>query len=451
MRHLLPDWVLLETGFAARKRIGIEGGDIVTIDDGTDGERVAGALLPGMTDLHSHAFQRTMAGLAEHAAGPDDFWSWRRIMYAHAEWMTPALMRATGAYLGMLLLEGGYTGLVEFHYLHHDAQGKPYARRTEMAEALIEGAAEAGIALTLLFGVYETAGFGAGAIEFAQRQFFNRADEALAMLEAARGRGTGDLRFGLAPHSLRAVPAASLARVAEGAAAIDPRVPIHIHVSEQIAEVADCVRDRGAPPMAWLLDHAPVDRHWCLIHGTHSSVEEKRRVAASGAVIGLCPTTEANLGDGIFDFPALTDAGGVFGIGSDSNVCTDAFTELRTLEYSQRLALRRRNIGIGGTGHTGVALWQEAARGGAQAGGREAGRIAVGARADFVVIEPAPEMAWRRASDDPAYWLDAAIFAAPHSPAKHAMVAGEWRVRDYRHLRHEAIRDAYDNALARAG
>jgi formimidoylglutamate deiminase len=267
------------------------------------------------------------------------------------------------------------------------------------------------------------------------------------MLADAQPQAAPNLRFGLAPHSLRAVPPASLKELCAGAAAIDPSAPIHIHVSEQTGEVLACVESLGAPPVAWLLDHAPVAPNWCLIHATHAGAAELQRVAAAGAVVGLCPSTEADLGDGIFDFGAFTEAGGHFGIGSDSNVCTDPCDELRLLEYAQRLARRRRNLGPGvleDERHTGVALWQAAALGGAQASGRPVGRIAPGCRADFSVLAPTRET--RGAA--PAFVVDAAIFAPGEQCVRDVMVGGAWLVRDRRHVAADAIAADYARALA---
>jgi formimidoylglutamate deiminase len=451
MSHLIADWALLNHGFArdVQVEVGADGSIASVTPDsaGAEGERVAGVLVPGMTDLHSHAFQRSFAGRTSIARGGDDFWSWREAMYRAAGHIGPEAMRAITAYLGMRLLEGGYTSLVEFHYLFNDLDGARYARPATMVDAVIEGAQAAGIGLTMLFGVYETGGFGR-ALEPGQRRFANTAAQALTMLADAQALAAPNLRFGLAPHSLRAVPPASLREVCEGAAAIDPSAPIHIHVSEQTGEVSACIEALRAPPVAWLLDHAPVAPNWCLIHATHAGAEELQRVAAAGAVVGLCPSTEADLGDGIFGFAAFTEAGGRFGIGSDSNVCVQACDELRLLEYAQRLARRRRNLGpeapaVDGR-HTGVTLWQAAALGGAQASGRPVGRIAPGCRADFCVLAPTLETA----NAAPAFAVDAAIFAPGEPCVRDVMVGGKWLVRDGRHAAAEAITAEYARALA---
>jgi formimidoylglutamate deiminase len=441
MPHLLADWALLDDGFAPDVRVGVADGlitDVVPRSAGGDGERVAGLLVPGMGNLHSHAFQRVFAGLTAHTDGGGDFWSWREAMYRAAARMTPELYAPVMAWVGKELLKGGYTAVAEFHYLHHRPDGSAYTPRVEMALALVAGAASAGIALTVLVGVYEAGGFGGAPLSGAQNRFHNSADEALAMAESLGAQG--GFGVGLALHSLRAVPPASLRRAAEGFAG---KGPIHIHAAEQRAEVSASIEALGAPPVAWLLDHAYVNRDWCLVHATHASAREIADAARAGAVIGLCPSTEADLGDGIFDFPACLDACGAFGIGSDSNVALDAFSELRLLEYGQRLRAERRNVAVGGAGHCARALWQQAARGGAAACGRAAGRIAPGFCADFVVIEPTAEAVGLK----PEFALDAAVFGAVRPPARHVMVGGAWMVRDGVHRDEAAIDAAYRGAL----
>ncbi len=435
MYHFSADWVLLKSGFAADCRVSVESsGGIVAVEPGgavAGEDRVAGALLPGMVNLHSHAFQRAFAGRTEFSGGGGDFWSWREAMYRAASRMSPEALASVTAYLGMLLLQGGFTSLTEFHYLTHAPDGTPYANRAAMADALAAGAAEAGIGLTVLFGVYETAGFDGAPLSDGQVRFGNSAEAALGMLARAQAQRSNMLAFGLSPHSLRAVPPDSLRHLAEAAG---DHVPIHIHVAEQMAEVRAC--------QAWLLDHAPVGPHWCLVHATHTDRAELRAMAASGAVAGLCPSTEANLGDGLFDFSTFSAAGGRFGVGSDSNVAADAFGELRLLEYGQRLRAQKRNVGTGASGHTGTALWQAACAGGAAACGRAVGEIAPGFRADFVVIEPAPEVA----GDGPDFWLDAAVFSDP-APVRGVMVGGHWVVEGGVHRDQAAITARYRHAL----
>jgi formimidoylglutamate deiminase len=358
-------------------------------------------------------------------------------MYRTAARITPETCAAITAWLGKELLKGGYTSLAEFHYLHHRPDGTHYEPSTTMARAIAGGAGQAGIALTLLVGIYEAGGFDGAPLIGGQNRFCNKAADGVAMAGALRADG---FSTGLALHSLRAVPPASLR---QAVAAFAGAGPIHVHVAEQRAEVEASIAALGAPPVAWLLDNADIDASWCLVHATHATDPEIAAAARTGAVIGLCPTTEADLGDGIFDLPSLLAASGHFGIGSDSNVALDAFAELRLLEYSQRLRREKRNISAAGDGHTGRALWQAACRGGARACGRAAGRIAAGLCADLVVIEPTPESEGR----SPDFSLDAAIFADPRSAARHVMAGGVWLVRDGVHRNEVAIDAAYRRAL----
>jgi formimidoylglutamate deiminase len=448
MQFWSADWALLEGGWAARPRIGVDPrGVIASVETGAaPAERhFEGAMLPGMTNLHSHSFQRSFAGRTEFAGGGGDFWSWREAMYRAAGAIEPDTLAPVTAYLAMELLRGGFTSLVEFHYLQNGRNGQPYAHRPAMAEAVIEGAQQAGIGLTLLFGIYETGNFGGVALQAGQRRFDTSAEAALRMVEDARSQESGALRFGLSPHSLRAVPPESLLACAAGLAAMDESAPIHIHVAEQRAEVDACLAVLGARPVEWVLANAPAGANWCFIHATHTTDVERLGMAARGVVAGLCPSTEGNLGDGIFGLPVFVAGGGRFGIGTDSHVGLDAFSELRLLEYSQRLRSETRNVLAGADGHSGRVLWQSAARGGAAAAARPVGVLEVGARADFVVIEPSPETEGMH----PDFWLDAAVFAGVGAAARQVVVGGDWLVRDGAHVRGEAISAAYRRALRR--
>jgi formimidoylglutamate deiminase len=449
MNHLTAEWALLEDGFAPNVLIGVRDGMIASVEVGgtaSGAERIAGVTLPGMPDVHSHGFQRAFAGLTHWSGGGGDFWSWREAMYRAVASMTPELYTPVFAWLCKELLKGGYTSLAEFHYLQHRPDARRYAPETAMAEALIEAAALAGMPLTMLVGIYETGGFAGEALAGGQLRFSTGAADALRMAASLKSARHDGLVVGLAPHSLRAVPPESLAEAVAGFGGAEDG-PIHIHVAEQTGEVEVCTRVRGAPPVAWLLDHAPVDARWCLIHATHTTPAELTGVARTGAVIGLCPSTEADLGDGIFAFRDSLAAGINVGIGTDSNTALDAFGELRLLEYAQRLQCRRRNIAATPARHTGQALWQAAASGGAQACGRAAGRIAVGRSADFTIVAPTPETA----QSTPDFVLDAAIFAATRCPVRHVMTRGAWVVRDGIHRAEEAIDAAYAKALTELG
>jgi formimidoylglutamate deiminase len=350
----------------------------------------AGPVLPGMPNLHSHAFQRAFGGLTEfRGQAQDSFWSWRSLMYRFAAAITPDQLEAIATGLYVEMLQAGYTSVCEFHYVHHDVDGRPYADDAELARRLLRAAVRAGIGLTLLPVLYQASGFDGAAPREDQRRFIRSTDSMLRLLERLRPPCEAQgARLGLAPHSLRAVPPASLAESIAGLTALDATAPIHIHVSEQVAEVEACVAWSGQRPVEWLLDHAGVDARWCLVHATHMTPAESERAARSGAVAGLCPTTEANLGDGIFDAGPWRAAGGRWGIGSDSHATVNAAEELLMLEYSQRLAKRQRNVlASEAHGFVATAMTLEAVSGGAQASGRAVGGRAPGQQADFVVLD----------------------------------------------------------------
>jgi formimidoylglutamate deiminase len=434
---LLPDgWardVLLEWNPA---------GELQAVRPGSTPERgvrqAAGPVIPGMPNLHSHAFQRAFAGLTEHRAGDrqDSFWSWRTLMYRFAARLGPQQMEAIATWLYAEMLEAGYTSVCEFQYLHHDADGRPYADDATLSLALLRAARRVGIGFTLLPVLYQASGFGGLAPHEGQRRFIRSTDSMLRLLDALKPACTAQgARLGLAPHSLRAVPPDALREALAGLDALDAGAPIHIHIAEQTREVDDCMAWSGQRPVAWLLDHAAVDARWCLVHATHMDAVEYERAARSGAVAGLCPTTEANLGDGLFDFPAWRRHGGAWGLGSDSHASVNAAEELLLLEYGQRLATRQRNVGADAVHRqVATALTLAAVPGGARAAGRAIGGLAAGQQADFVVLDaahvalqglPAPEM------------LSAHVFASHRSSAIDAVwVGGRPRVAGGRHALH---------------
>ena len=393
-RQLFAADALLPTGWARDVLVSWDGAGritAVTPNAQPNGAAVApGPVLPGMPNLHSHAFQRAFAGLTEYRGeSQDSFWSWRNLMYRFAARITPESLEAIATWLYVEMLEAGYTSVCEFHYVHHDQDGTPYADDATLSLALLRAARNAGIGITLLPVLYQTSGFGAKPPRADQARFIRSTDNMLSLLErlAPVVRAQGGV-LGLAPHSLRAVPPGALREAVAGMHAIDPRAPIHIHIAEQTKEVDDCLVWSGQRPVEWLLDHAPVDARWCLVHATHMSDAEYQRAAAAGAVAGLCPSTEANLGDGVFDLPRWRDAGGVWGIGSDSHICVNAAEEVMLLEYSQRLTRRARNVGATeAQPDTATALWLQAVAGGAQASGVPVVGLAAGQRADFVVLD----------------------------------------------------------------
>jgi formimidoylglutamate deiminase len=412
--------------------------DVTTNSNGS--ERLRGPVVPGMANLHSHAFQRAMAGLTETRGSPkDDFWSWRELMYRFVERITPGQALAIARHLYVEMLRNGYTAVAEFHYVHNDALGKPYAERGEMLRGHLEAAREAQIAITLLPTLYSWSDFGGKPLQPRQRRFRTDASSVLEMVDAARGwaAGDADVRVGVSPHSLRAADPGGLRELLAGMAALDPTAPIHVHAAEQTKEVQDCIAWSSRRPVEWLLENAPVDARWCLVHATHLEEEEVRALAASGAVAGLCPTTEGNLGDGIFPLAAYRAAGGRYGIGGDSHVSRDPAEELRLLEYFQRVTLRKRNIVASEQSlSVGTTLWREAAAGGAQALGRRMGAIAAGMRADLVVLEDC--------EGDP---LNALIFSGERDLVRDVMVGGRWVVRDRQHALAEPAASAYRKVL----
>ncbi|MBB4576447.1 formimidoylglutamate deiminase [Rhizobium lentis] len=381
---------LMPQGWQKDVRLTLDAGRIARVEAGVaaaPGDERHALIVPAMGNLHSHAFQRAMAGLAE-VRGPanDSFWSWRTVMYKFALAMTPEHVEAVAAKLYTEMLEAGFSRVGEFHYLHHDKDGGAYANIAELAERIGAASQQTGIGLTLLPVFYAHSGFGGAAPIDGQRRFINSLESFERLMEGCRGV-TGRLdgaELGLAPHSLRAATPEELMKLVPMAG----DGPIHIHVAEQVKEVEDCIAWSGARPVHWLLDHMPVDKRWCLIHATHMTEDETRRMAKSGAIAGLCPITEANLGDGAFAAPLFVEEGGRYGIGSDSNVRISLSEELRQLEYSQRLALRARNVVAAPGGSTALALFSQALAGGGEALKAPA-VLAEGHHADLVSLDVA--------------------------------------------------------------
>ncbi|MFB0872686.1 MULTISPECIES: formimidoylglutamate deiminase [unclassified Sphingobium] len=445
VRTLFFDRALLPGGWAENVRLGIRSGTFASIEANCaplpDDERHACAL-PGMPNVHSHAFQRAMAGMAEQRGSTDDsFWTWREIMYRFLDRMSPDDVRAVAALAYMEMLETGFTRVGEFHYLHHDLNGQRYAAIGEMSGAIIAAATDSGMGMTLLPVLYSHSGFGALPHTQGQRRFVNDLDQFGRLVdEASRlAKALPDAIVGLAPHSLRAVSPEQLARLTD--MTVDG--PIHIHIAEQTKEVDDCIDWIGQRPVEWLLSHVNVDARWCLVHATHMTAQEVRALAQSGAVAGLCPITEANLGDGLFPAPDYMAAGGRYGIGSDSNVLIDPTEELRLLEYGQRLSLRGRNVMASAAGHsTGSMLYTQALTGGAAALGVKGG-IAEGAAADIVSLDMQhPSLLGREET-----LLDAFIFAAGRSAVDCVWRYGEKVVTAGKHNKRHDIRRAYARTL----
>jgi len=446
MIELFYDLALLPEGWAADVRVAVDDAGVITTVEtaaapSTGVERAAIAV-PGMANLHSHAFQRGMAGLAERAGdGPDSFWTWREVMYGFLDRLTPDDVEAIAGQLYVEMLEAGFTAVAEFHYLHHDIDGRPYADKAELAERIVAAAEASGIGLTMLPVMYHQGGFGAAALTPGQRRFAMGPDDVLALVATLRSRHPGVV-VGAAPHSLRAVTPASLAALVAGLA----EGPLHMHAAEQVKEVEDCLAWSGRRPVRWLLDEAGVDQRWCLIHCTHLDDGEVRDLARSGAVAGLCPVTEANLGDGIFRGGDHLGHGGRFGIGSDSHIRVDLADELRSLEYSQRLAHRRRNVLAAAGQSVGRVLFDRALAGGAQASGQPIGAIAVGRRADIVTLDPTHPALLGKTGDQ---LLDGWIFAAGRSPVATVRVGGRPVVAQGRHADRAAIGECFARTMHR--
>ena len=451
MTSLYCAQALLPDGWAENVRLEIDAeGWLTAVTAGGAAEgaaQAAGPVIPGMTNLHSHAFQRAMAGLAERqgggTAGGDSFWTWRQVMYGFLDRLGPEQVEAVAAQLYVEMLKAGYTAVAEFHYLHHDPSGAAYADRAELSRRVIAAARRTGIGITHLPVLYAHGGFGGKAADSGQRRFVNDADGLFRIFDAVAAEVAGDpqVAVGLAPHSLRAVTPELLAEALAALDARDAGAPVHIHIAEQAREVDECLAWSGARPVEWLLGHVAVDRRWCLVHATHMSEAETAHLAASGAVAGLCPTTEANLGDGLFPAPAYLAAGGRLGIGSDSHVSVSPVEELRWLEYGQRLIAWSRNLlAAEPGGSVGAGLWRRALAGGAQAAGRPVGRLAAGCRADLLVLDrDHPILAGR----DGDMLLDALVFSGNANPVRDVMVGGRWVVREGRHPLEDEAAAAY--------
>lgn len=442
------DHALLPSGWASGVAITVSDGLIEDVAVGAappSGAVRGRSLLPGLVNLHSHAFQRAMSGLTEVRGNfQDSFWSWRSLLYRFVSRIGPEDIHAITAMAYAEMLEAGFTRVCEFHYVHNDPEGAPYAAPAEMAGQVARAAEATGLGLTLLPVFYAHAGFGGQHLLEGQRRFRNDIGSFSRLLEAV-GQYTAnqpDFVLGIAPHSLRAVTPGDLSDLL----VLDRGGPVHIHISEQVKEVEDCLAWSGARPVEWLLHNAPVDARWCLVHATHTNELELRGIAKSGAVAGLCPVTEANLGDGIFDGQAFLSYGGHYGVGTDSNVSISAADELRILEYSQRFKTLSRNVMAGeGYASTGRSLFEHALYGGGRAGGVPVG-LAPGNPADMVAISDAvlPEAA---SGGNPL--LDAFVFRGKNNAISDVWRRGQHVVQGGQHIHRSAIEAGYRASLAR--
>ena len=418
----------------------------VTIPD--DCTRVNGTLIPGITNLHSHAHQRAMAGLAEKMTGgpnqKDSFWSWRSIMYHYLEKIDADDIHVIASQLYLEMLKCGYTGVAEFQYLHHDPAGNPYQNRAEMTLQCMQAANQLGIAFTALPVLYQFGGFGSVDATPGQKRFLNSANEFIEIVELLEKpvQQSANDSLGIAPHSLRAVDETLLSNVLGHCR--DIKV-IHIHVAEQLKEIEDCLDWSQQRPVEWLFNHVDVNEKWCLIHATHMTENETLDLANSGAVAGLCPTTEANLGDGLFNASSYFSNQGRWGIGSDSHISISPVEELRWLEYGQRLISHQRNVlNAHEQASTGTHLYQHACQGGAQATARLTGKIQSGYRADFIALDNGHPRLYGRQSND---LIDSWIFSGNDNPVKEVFVGGKKIISEGRHYDEERINDTFKTTI----
>jgi formimidoylglutamate deiminase len=448
MNALFARHALLPAGWRADVLLEWDGsGSFTGITEGAAcpaGCERAELVVPGMVNLHSHAFQRALGGLTEVAGdGPDSFWTWRDLMYRFARNITPEQIEAIAAQLYSECLRHGYTSVCEFHYIQRDPAGRLYARPAETAERAIAAARHTGIGMTMLPVLYSYAGFGEQPLKPEQQRFKTDGADVLRIVDALEPLRDAQTEVGVAPHSLRA---ASIAQIKEVLATLPAQRPVHIHIAEQQAEVEQSIGYSGQRPVEYLMAQLPVGQRWCLVHATHLTSEEVRMIANSGAVAGLCPTTEANLGDGLFPLEPFLAQGGRFGIGSDSHISQSAVEELRWLEYGQRLQHQRRNVAASTQQRrVGDFLWQAALAGGAQASGRPVGQLAVGKRADLLVLD-ADHPNLHDVEPDNA--LGIFVFSGNDNLVHHVLAGGRWLVRAKRHLEQDAIAARFKRTIA---
>jgi len=434
----------LPGGWQDAVRLTLEGGTIACVDIGVEAnqadERLA-LVIPGLCNAHSHAFQRALAGHTEQRspAGRDSFWTWREKMYELAGAVDAALLTAITRQAYCEMLTSGYTSVAEFHYLHRDPRRPDKA--DIMLEAILEAADDSGIRLTYVPVLYERAGFHEPEPAEGQRSFAMTLDEFLKHHERATALTSDNIRIGIGAHSLRAVSRDSLAEIAHVAATAGP---LHLHIAEQQREVDQCMGEYGRRPVRWLLENFSVDEHWCLVHATHMDFDETEALARCGAVAALCPSTEANLGDGLFPLRDFLQAGGRIAIGSDSHVSINPFEELRWLEYGQRLASMSRNVASLRDSHVGRELFLRALEGGALACGQPLAGLQPGAPADLVVLSDDDPML---AGHDDSSRLDALVFSGYPLPIERVMVGGDWRVVDGQHVQRDHAQSEYSAAL----
>lgn len=449
---LFAEKILLSTGWATNQTLTIKNGIITDIYNGklAEIEMTKGVVIPGMINCHSHAFQRAFAGFSEQGSeGQDSFWTWRAVMYKFLDQLTveDAGVIATQLYIEMLKM--GYTRVAEFHYLHHKINGENYTPLASMAEVIFKAATTSGIGLTLLPVLYRFSGFGELDPNDGQKRFINSTEQFNQLVSDCFSLSENyvNTNVGIAPHSLRAVDKISLLSAVRHVKNLNAKAPVHVHISEQQKEVDDCIAYHGKRPIEWLLENVELDQHWCLIHATHISEKERKGIIESGAIAGICPTTEANLGDGVFPTTEFLQDQGTFAIGSDSHISVNPIEELRWLEYAQRLIKQQRAILANKKQPSvGQNLWQRAAKGGAQSTDSNSGELAIGKQADLLVL--AEDKARLFAYSD-QHFLDSLIFASQQNPVQDVMVNGVWVIKNGQHERQENSEEQFKELLTK--
>ena len=444
--------ILLADGWANEKTLTIEQGVITDISSGyvAGAERAKGAVIPGMVNCHSHAFQRAFAGFSEQGSeGNDSFWTWRNIMYKFLGQLNAKDVQVIASQLYIEMLKTGYTRVAEFHYLHHEIDGKNHENLAAMAKAIFDAAKDSGIGLTLLPVLYRFSGFGPEVATDGQKRFINSVEQFNDLVSECfnLAKKQDNCNVGIAPHSLRAVDKSSLLAAVEHVRMLDAQAPIHIHIAEQQKEVEDCLTHYGQRPVQWLLNNAELDKNWCLIHATHIDEQERQGIIASKAIAGICPTTEANLGDGIFPTDEFLLENGTFAIGSDSHISVNPIEELRWLEYAQRLSKQKRALLANNEQKSvGLNLWQKAAAGGAQSTNSNTGALAINKQADLLVLD---DSQLRLFAHDDKHLLDSIIFASQRNPILDVMVNGQWIIRDTEHVLGQESAERFAQVLAK--
>ena len=445
--HIYARNALLPEGWASNIRLQITAGKVAAIENGVKaqpGDIEIDTLLPALSNVHSHSFQRAMAGMTEYRAKGrdnflDNFWTWRELMYRFLDHLTRDDIEAIAAFVFMEMQEAGYAAVGEFHYVHHQPGGAPYAALDELSQRIFAAANQTGIGLTHLPVLYSFGGTGEQALQGGQQRFGNDYERFVALVEATKTSAiyaAADTTIGVAPHSLRATNPDQMRKIA----ADFKDGPIHIHAAEQPKEVDDTIVWLGARPVDWLLDEIGIGANWCLIHCTHMTPLETKRLAKSGAVAAICPLTESNLGDGIFNGVEFLNHGGNIGLGSDSCIRISVAGEIATLEYSQRLRDIGRNVLAIDEGSTGQQLYMRAARGGAQALGRKSGAIAIGNLADLVAFDSKhPSLCALK----PAQLIDGWVFASAGNVVTDVWSAGRHCVKGGQHIAREPILQRY--------